>query len=271
MKLKKIVAALGAVVLAGTLAACGSGSGGGNGGGDTLKIGIKFDQPGVGFKNADGTFSGFDVDMARYIAKGLGYDEDKIQFVEAVSANRETFLRDGTVDMILASYSITPERKQEVDFAGPYFVAGQDLLVRADDKSITGPDDLNGKKLCSVTGSTPAQNVKENYAKQAQLQEFDTYSKCITALEAGQIDAVTTDNVILAGYAQQNPGKFRIVGKPFSTEKYGVGLPKGSKDRNKINDLIEKSFSDGTWKKAFEDNLGKSGFKLPAQPKVDRY
>ncbi|MBO0842121.1 MAG: glutamate ABC transporter substrate-binding protein [Nocardioides sp.] len=271
MKFRKIAAALGAVVLAVSLAACGSSSGG-SGGDKTLKIGIKFDQPGLGFKNADGTFSGFDVDMARYIAKGLGYDADHIQFVEAVSANRETFLKDGTVDMILATYSITPERKQEVDFAGPYYVAGQDLLVNADNTSITGPQSLNGKKLCSVTGSDSAQYVKDHFAKNVQLQEFDTYSKCITALQGGQIDAVTTDDIILAGFAQQSPGKFKVLGKPFTKENYGVGLPKGSKDRAKINDLIEASFKDGTWAKAFNDNLGKSGYKLPATPPtIDRY
>ena len=271
MKLKKIAAVVGALALAGSLAACGGSDSGSDAGGDKIKIGIKFDQPGLGFKEADSTYSGFDVDMATYVAEGLGYEKDQIEFVEAVSANRETFLKDGTVDMIVATYSITDERKAEVDFAGPYYVAGQDILTAADNTDITGPDSLDGKKLCSVTGSTPAENVKENYAKGVQLQEFDTYSKCITAIEGGQLDAMTTDDIILAGYAQQDPGKFKIIGKPFSEENYGVGLPKGSDQRDKINDLIEKSFKDGAWKKAFDDNLGKSGYKLPAPPTVDRY
>lgn len=272
MKLKKIAAAVGALALAGSLAACGgSDDTGSDAGGDKIKIGIKFDQPGLGFKEADGSYSGFDVSMATYIAEGLGYEEDQIEWVEAVSANRETFLKDGSVDMILATYSITDERKAEVDFAGPYYIAGQDLLVRADNTDITGPDSLNGKKLCSVTGSTPAQNIKDNYSKQAQLQEFDTYSKCVTALQGGQIDAMSTDDIILAGYAEQFPGEFKIVGEPFSEENYGVGLPKGSEDRDKINDLIEKSFEDGAWEKAFNDNLGESGYELPEPPAVDRY
>ncbi|MER7556847.1 glutamate ABC transporter substrate-binding protein [Nocardioides sp. NPDC126508] len=272
MKFKKIAAVVGALALAGSLAACGgSDDSGSDAGGDKITIGIKFDQPGLGFKNADGTYSGFDVDMAKYIAKGLGYDEDQIDWKEAVSANRETFLKDGTVDMILATYSITDERKAEVDFAGPYYVAGQDLLVAADNTDITGPESLDGKKLCSVTGSTSAQKVKDEYSKGVQLQEFDTYSKCVGAIENGQLDAMTTDNIILAGFAQQDPGKFKIVGKPFSEENYGVGLPKGSKDRDKINDLIEKSFEDGAWEKAFNDNLGDSGYELPEPPKVDRY
>jgi glutamate transport system substrate-binding protein len=271
MRIKKLGAALAACALVGTtIAGCG-GDGDSGSGSDKFVIGIKFDQPGLGFKNADGSFTGFDADMARYIAKGLGHDAKDIEFKEAVSANRETFLKDGTVDMILATYSINDERKKVVDFAGPYYVAGQDLLVRDDDSSITGPDDLDGKKLCSVTGSTSAQRVKDEFSKKVQLQEFDSYSKCVTALLGGQIDALTTDNIILAGFAQQNPGKLRIVGKPFSTENYGVGLPKDSKDLDKVNDLIEKSFTDGAWAKAFEDNLGESGYTLPEPPKVDRY
>ncbi len=267
--IKKMMAATLATGLALSLAACG---GDGEGDSDKLKIGIKVDQPGLGLKESDGSFSGFDVDMARYIAKGLGYEEDEIVFVEAVSANRETFLENGTVDMILATYSITDERKQKVDFAGPYYVAGQDLLIRADDSSITGPDSLDGKKLCSVTGSTSAQRVKDEYSDKVQLQEFDAYSKCIDALLGGQIDALTTDDIILAGFAQQQPGKLKVVGAPFSEENYGVGLKKGDEDRDKINDLIEKAFEDGAWEKAFNDNLGDSGYPLPeTPPTVDRY
>lgn len=266
---KKLMAAAMAVGLSMTLAACGGSDDEGDGG--KFKIGIKVDQPGLGLKNSDGSFSGFDVDMARYIAKGLGHDEDDIEFVEAVSANRETFLENGTVDMILATYSITDERKVKVDFAGPYYVAGQDLLVRSDETDITGPDALDGKKLCSVTGSTSAQRVKDEYAKKVQLQEFDSYSKCVDALLGGQIDALTTDDIILAGFAQQHPGELKVVGTTFSEENYGVGLKKGSADRDKINDLIEESFSDGAWEKAFNDNLGDSGYELPAPPTVDRY
>lgn len=277
MRLRKLAAAGAALALALGVTACGSdddegGSGGGGGGGDKITIGIKIDQPGLGLKEADGSFTGFDVDMAKYIAEGLGYSEDQIEFKEAVSANRETFLENGTVDMILATYSITDERKEKVDFAGPYYVAGQDLLVRADDDSISGPEDLDGKKLCSVTGSTSAQRVKDEYAKQVQLQEFPNYSRCVQALLGGQIDALTTDDIILAGYAQQNPGKLKVVGETFSEENYGVGLPKGSEDRDKINDLIEQAFEDGTWEKAFNDNLGDSGYPLPdSPPTVDRY
>jgi len=171
-----------------------------------LTIGIKFDQPHLGFKNGS-TYTGFDVDVATYVAGKLGFSPDQIVWKEAISAQRETLLQNHQVDMIFATYSITDARKDKVSFAGPYFVAGQDLLVRADDTSITGPESLNnGKKLCSVTGSTPAQNIQQNYASEVQLVQFDTYSQCVQALIAGQVDAVTTDDIILAGLAAAAAG-----------------------------------------------------------------
>ena len=120
--------------------------------------------------------------------------------------------------LIFATYSITDARKEKVSFAGPYFIAGQDLLVRSDNTDITGPDSMDGKKLCSVTGSTPAEKIKEEYATTVKLFEQDTYSKCVEALVGGTVDAVTTDNVILAGFAAQPQyaGKLKVVGKPFS-------------------------------------------------------
>jgi ABC-type amino acid transport substrate-binding protein len=168
-----------------------------------LTIGIKFDQPKLGFKNPDGTYSGFDVDVAIYVANALGFSPDKIDWVEAPSRARETMLENHQVDMIFATYSITEARKEKVEFAGPYFVAGQDLLVRGDDDRFTGPDSLNSSdfRLCSVTGSTPAQKIKDTYAKDVELVEVTGYSECVTALLAGRVDAVTTDDIILAGLA----------------------------------------------------------------------
>ena len=150
------------------------------------------------------------------MAKELGYAEDKITFKESPSAQRETLIESGQVQLVFATYSITDDRKQKVSFGGPYFIAGQDLLVKTDNTDITGPDAMNGKKLCSVTGSTSAKKIKDNYASQVQLQEYDTYSKCVEALNSGTIDAVTTDNVILAGFAAQSQyqGKLKVVGKP---------------------------------------------------------
>ncbi|GGK41666.1 glutamate-binding protein [Nocardia camponoti] len=264
-----------ALTLAATVtAACGGGSDKSaldNAKDGKLTIGIKFDQPGLGLRNTDGTYSGFDVDVAKYVANKLGVKPENVTFKESPSAQRETLIENGQVDYIVATYSITDKRKEKVDFAGPYYVAGQDLLVKADNTAITGPDSLGGKKVCSVKGSTPAQNIEKNFP-QAQLQTYDTYSLCIDALRNGAIDAVTTDNVILAGYAAQSPGTFKLVNKPFTTEKYGIGLKKGDSElRGKINDAIEAMIADGSWKAAQEKNFAGTGFAVPQAPTVDRY
>lgn len=212
MLLKKIGAIAAAAALALTLTACGGGAGGTTNL-QALKIGIKIDQPGLGLKEGD-KYSGFDVDVATYIAGKLGTTADKITWIPAPSAQRETLIESGQVDLIVATYSITDARKEKVSFAGPYFVAGQSLLVRSDDSSITGVDSLAGKKLCSVTGSTSAQKIKDKVPG-VNLQEFGTYSECVTALTAKTIDALTTDDTILAGFAAQpaNVGKLKLVAR----------------------------------------------------------
>lgn len=260
--------AAGAAALTVAMTACGgtatpAGSAGATG---KIKIGIKYDQPGLGIQEGN-TFTGFDVEVARYVAKELGYAEGNIEFVEAKSPQRETMIQGDQVKLIFATYSITDARKEKVSFAGPYFIAGQDLLVRASDTSITGPESLAGKKLCSVAGSTPAQNVKKTYPT-VDLVEYDTYSKCVSALDSGGVDALTTDNVILAGYAAQPQyaGKLKVVGKPFSTENYGVGLKKGDVATcTKVNTALEKMVSSGAWKAALDKTVGPSGFQPDAK------
>ena len=233
-----------------------------------LTIGIKFDQPGLGQKTPDGKYEGFDVDVAKYIAKELGVEESGIEWKQAPSGDRESMLEKGDVDLIFASYSITDARKEKVSFAGPYFVAHQDLLVRAAESGITGPDKLDGKKLCSVGGSTSAQKVKDKYPA-VELQQFKGYSECLTGLENGAIDALTTDDTILAGYAAATPGKFKLVGVGFSDENYGVGLKKGDvKTRDAVNAAIQKMQKEGAWKAAAEKAFGPSGYKVPEPPAI---
>jgi glutamate transport system substrate-binding protein len=230
-------------------------------------VGIKFTQPGLGVKNADGTYSGFDVEVAKYVAKELGVDPANIQFVEANSAQREDLIAKGQVDYIVATYSITDARKEKVNFAGPYFIAHQDLLVKSDNTDITGPEAMSGKILCSVTGSTSAQKIKDKYAADVALQEYPTYSDCVDALLTGSIDAVTTDDVILAGFAAQHPGELKVVGKGFSDENYGIGLAKGdAAGTAAVNAAIAKMIADGSWKQALQDTVGPSGYTIPAAP-----
>lgn len=233
-------------------------------------IGSKFDQPGLAVKKPDGSMAGFDVDVATYVAGQLGYSPDQIEWKESPSGQRETLIQNGQVDYIVATYSITDARKTKVGFAGPYLDTGQSLLVRADNTDIAGPESLaNAKRLCSVSGSTPAQRIKDKYPG-VQLQQYDTYSACVEALRNGAIDAVSTDEVILAGFAAQSPGAFKIIGKPFSVEHYGIGLRLENLElRDQINEAIVKMQQDGDWKAAFDRNLGPAGITAPPPPPLD--
>ncbi len=275
MKLRKAgIATVSVLALALTATACGDDKkdnegGSGSGGGDKIKIGIKFDQPGIGQKTPDG-FAGFDVDVATYVAKELGYDAKNIEFVQTPSADRENAIKRGDVTFIAASYSINDEREKQVDFAGPYLLAHQDLLVKSDSDIKEGTD-LNGKNLCSVTGSTSAKNVKEKIAPDANLKELPTYSECIEGLAAGSIDALTTDDSILAGYASQEQfkGKFKLAGLKLSNENYGIGLKEGDKAlKDKINKALEKMVKDGEWQKAVDKNFGPAGYKNEPAPAI---
>jgi glutamate transport system substrate-binding protein len=227
------------------------------GGGEGITIGVKIDQPGLGLQEG-AEYTGFDVDVAKYVAEKLGYAEEDIEFVESVSAQRETLLENGQVDMIFATYSITDERKERVAFAGPYFVAGQDLLVATDNSDITGPEALNGKVLCSVEGSTSAERIRDEHSEGVELYPAQTYSECVELLAAGNVDAVTTDDVILAGYAAQPEyeGQFKVVGNPFSEENYGVGLPKDNDVCEDVNAAITEMVEDGTWEELLAKNVG---------------
>ena len=239
----------------------------------TITIGTKFDQPGFGLANPQGVPEGFDVEVAKIVAGGLGISPEDIQWKETVSANRESFIQNGDVDIVVATYTINDARKQLIDFAGPYYVAGQDIMVATGNPlGIQGPDDLAGKRVCSVEGSTPAQNIRDNYPE-AQLTLFDVYSKCADALRNGQVDAVTTDNVILTGLVQGGQGAFELVGNPFTQEPYGIGLKKGDDDfRGYINDTLEQSFQDGSWAAAWDRTAGAiTGEPAPEPPTIDRY
>ncbi len=234
-----------------------------------VKIGVKYDQPGVGFKAAGSdTPTGIDPEVGKIIAGQLGIKASGIKWVETISDNREPFLQNKTVDFVLASYSITDERREVVGQAGPYYVTGQSLLVAKDDNSIKGPDDLKGKKVCSVTGSTSIATVEEKYG--AKPAGFDTYSECVDQLKNGSVDAVTTDGAILLGYAAEAPEELKVVGEPFSEERYGIGYNKDQPELCEfLNETITTMFEDGTFEKAFDATLGKSGNEPPEAPEPD--
>jgi glutamate transport system substrate-binding protein len=233
----------------------------------SITIGVKYDQPGIGFKGAtDDAPVGFDPEMGRILAASLGIDEGDIEWKETISDNREPFLQEGEVDIVIASYSITDERRAIVGQAGPYYVTGQQFLVRSD-SDIETLDDVKGLDVCSVTGSTSLDNAKEAGAKP---RGFDTYSECVDQVLDGSVDAMTTDGAILLGYAAENPEELKVVVEPFSEERYGIGYSLDYPEMCQwINDTVTESFEDGTWEEAFANTLGEAGVEAPEQPELD--
>lgn len=235
----------------------------------SITIGTKFDQPLFGLVGPDGVPEGFDVEIATLIAGELGIGEDDIEWVETPSQNRETAIENGEVDMVVATYTINDERKQRVGFAGPYYLAGQSILTLASNEDIQGPDDLAGTRVCTVSGSTPEANLLENYPD-VEVVPFGTYSECLEPLRNGQVDAVSTDNVILAGFAAESDD-LEVRGEPFTEEPYGIGVAKDDVDfRMWINDVLEQLYDDGRWTQAWESTAG-TVLPTPEPPAVDRY
>lgn len=232
-----------------------------------VKIGVKYDQPGLGFKDAASDIpTGFDVEMAKVLAASLGISEDDVEWVETISDNREPFLQDGTVDLVLASYSITDERREVVGQAGPYLVTGQQLLV-PEDSDVESTDDLQGQEVCSVTGSTSLDNVEAEGMKPVG---FDTYSECVEKVLDGTVQAMSTDGTILAGYAAQNEGELKVVGDEFSEERIGVGYSQDYPEMCQwIVDTITAAHEDGLYEEAFNATLGPSGVEVPDLPEMD--
>ena len=234
----------------------------------TITVGTKFDQPLFGLVGPSGVPEGFDVEIAKIIASELGISEDNIEWTETVSANREPFIENGQVDIVVATYTINDKRKEVVSFAGPYYMAGQSILVLADNDDIKSEDDLVGQPVCSVTGSTPAAKLAEIGAEPVLT---DTYTNCLEPLRSGQVVAVSTDNVILAGLAAQNEGEFKVVGEPFTEEPYGIGLAKDDTEfRMWINDVLEAAYEDGRYEEAWNSTAG-TVLPFVEPPAVDRY
>ncbi|UPK76690.1 glutamate ABC transporter substrate-binding protein [Nocardioidaceae bacterium SCSIO 66511] len=234
----------------------------------SVTIGVKIDQPGIGFQGAtDDIPSGFDIEVGKWLAADLGIKPEDVEWKETISDNRERFIEDEEVDLVIASYSITPERRAVVGQAGPYYVTGQQLMVQKDNDEIETVDDVKGKEVCSVTGSTSLDQVE---AKGAEPRGFDTYSQCRDQVKDGTVDAMTTDGSILLGYVAEDPDLLKVVGPEFSEERYGIGYAKDSPEMcTWITDLVQEKMDNGDWAKAFEATLGQSGVETPEPPKMD--
>jgi glutamate transport system substrate-binding protein len=287
MRFTTTKALIGAAALSLTLAACGGGDGGSEpevadspefesgttmaelSEAGSMTVGTKFDQPGFGLLGLEDTPEGFDVEVAKIIAGALGIAPEDITWEEATSAVREEVIEDGKVDMVVATYTINEERAQRITFAGPYYVAGQQLMVKADNDTISGPDDLADNpdaKVCSVTGSTPSEQIKEYLADDSQLVLFDVYDKCADALRTGQVDVVTTDNVILLGFVSESDGEFKLVGEQFTEEPYGIGIEKGDVEFCEfINETLQEN--EDAYKEAWASTAGEiEGTQDPELP-----
>lgn len=238
-----------------------------------ITIGTKFDQPLFGLKNpTTNQPQGFDAEIGKIVAGKMGIPADKIEWVETVSANREPFIQQGRVDMVLATYTMNAKRAEIVNFAGPYYVAGQSLMVRKGNPlGIKAPQDLAGHTACSVEGSASSTNIR-TLVPTVHVTTFDSYSKCADALKNGQVDAVTTDNTILAGLRSLDPDSFDLVDVTFTKEPYGIGVAKDRKDlADFANEALKESFSDGSWAKAWDSTAGKILGPAPQPPVLGKY
>ncbi|MFD1546476.1 glutamate ABC transporter substrate-binding protein [Nonomuraea guangzhouensis] len=275
--MRRTGAVLAVTAMAAGLAACGGGDSYTNvmdklKGAKEITIGTKWDQPSLGLKKGGGDPEGFDVDVAKYIVKELAGGQDvKITWKESPSSNREALLANGTVDIIFATYSITDARKPKVTFGGPYVIVHQDTMVRADAADIAKATDLKDKRICQAQGSNSYKRITDpppdgKLGLPAKLVGASNYSECVQKLSGGNLDAVTTDNLILAGFSSQEPGKYKLLNDPFTDEKYGIGLKKGDKTTcEAVNKAVTKMWQDGTATQLLTKWFGKTGLDLPKE------
>jgi glutamate transport system substrate-binding protein len=292
MKRIRFKAATAAILLSCTLVACGE-AGGGEGidveaeddcdgkfddgtrmaelsDAGEITVGVKFDQPGMGFKDAASDLpTGLDVEIAKLLVADLCIDPSDTEVTtweETISDNREPYLDEGRVDLVLATYSITDERREIVGQTGPYLITGQQILV-PEDSDVAGKEDLQGEEVCSAEGSTSIENVEAEGMVPASAPD---YSQCVEDVLNGTVPAMSTDGAILLGYAAQNEGELKVVGEEFSEERIGVGYSLDHPDMcGWINGVLQEAYDDGSWAEAFEATLGEGGAETPEPPALD--
>ena len=264
-KFKRIVGALGMLsLLAFVLTACGSRQSlsqqdvlQNDRASNTITWGVKADTKLFGLMDVkDNQVKGFDVDIAKAITKRILGKNGKAKFAQVTSQTRISILKNGNIDAIIATMTITPERKKQVDFSNSYFDAGQSLLVK-DGSKIKSVKDLNksGTKVLGVTGANSVANIKK-FAPKARVLELSDYAQAMTALKSGQGAALTTDNGILYGMATQNPG-YKVVGGAFTKEPYGIAINKGQGDfKTEVNKALKEIEADGTYNRILKKWFG---------------
>ncbi|WP_433440157.1 transporter substrate-binding domain-containing protein [Nonomuraea sp. CA-141351] len=226
---------------------------------DKIVIAVRPDLPSVGFQRPDGKFEGFDVDVAAYIARKL---HKEATYIPVLAADRQKVITDGKADLVLATFTIDQERKKDVLFAGPYHISYQDILQRPDE-TIKNVRDLKGRRICNVKGSNAADRVVKEREVAAQLVPFDDYKACLSALKSNQVDAVTTNDVILAGLATQDGTGLKLANAQFNEQRTGVGMRKSDVPGcEAVNRAITDMYQDGTAAKLLHRWFGKAGLDL---------
>lgn len=212
---------------------------------DKITVGVKADAKPFGFKDENGNLQGFDVDLAHRIAKFLLGSEEKVEFVEVTPANRIITLTSGKVDMIIATMSVTPQRKQIVNFSTPYYIAGQAIMTdkKADIFSI---NDIKDKKVIVILGTTGERKIKQ-IAPEAIIQGYKTYTEAYNALKNGEGDALTTDDTILAGFAMDD-SNMKILSKRYTQEPYAIAFrqePESETLQSNVNEILNRMRQNG--------------------------
>jgi polar amino acid transport system substrate-binding protein len=234
-----------------------------------LRVGVDQNSYRFGFRNPfTGELEGFDIDVARQVAAAIFGDPTRIQFVTLLSGQRIDALRSGNVDIVVQTMTSTCERRQEIDFSTIYYQAGQRVLVNRG-SPVQGPQDLGGRRVCAASGSTSIQNLADAPAGPVPVG-VPSWTDCLVMLQQGQVEAVSTDDTILAGLRAQDPST-EIVGPRFSTEPYGIGVRKQREDLVRfVNAVLERMRADGTWTRIYDDWLTPL-LGPPPRPPVARY
>lgn len=236
-----------------------------------LRVGVNYDQPLFGYK-ADGADApeGFEIELARIVADELAIEEQYIEWVEVSDSNRQQMLEDGDVDMVMATYTITHQGREELGFAGPYFVAGQSILTGWYNESlIRNQYDLIDQPVCTLEGST---SEEELIWMGADVTSQSSIDDCLEMLDEEEVVAFTADNTYLAGVVQENPGEYRMIGEPFTYEPYGIAIDIDDDNfRMWLNDLLETAYDDGRYEEAWSSTIGDT-LEMPEDGlEIDRY
>ena len=231
-----------------------------------LIAGVRQDVPLTGFLNPrTNQIEGFDIEFVKAITRAIFGDESKVELKPVTAAARIPSLQDGSVDLVAGAMTITADRKNQIDFSEVYYQAGDRVLVKSD-SPYNSIRDLAGRRVCTVKGSTAEQNIP-SASPQAQVVQADTYNECLLSLQQGRVDAVSTDDVILSGLAQQDPST-KLVGEKFSDEPYGIGVAKGHPEFVAfINGVIQQMKADGRWKAAYDMWFGRFAGPAPDPPR----